>query len=262
MRRAILCLLVALPLAPLAGEAAPLPRLSTLAARHQDATVRVLAPDGRVLSSGFFIASVGYAVAALSGARVGEGVVVELSTGARRRGIIARVEPKGPLAIVAVAAASDEELFATLPLGDEGERAKARASGRKGGWLVALCHDDEGRVMPAAGGLRERDARGAWLLDLPCGPGAAVLSGERVVAVTVRARGVTASTGVGVERLFALSRGLSPKRPTALLPSSPEEERGPREAREERTPTAPKGQPPETAAAGAASPSGPARAGR
>lgn len=222
MRRAILCLLGALALAPIAGEAAPLPRLSQLAARHQDAIARVLALDGEVLSSGFFVASVGYLVAAVPGARVGDGVVIELSTGARRRGAIARVEREGALVIVAVSAASDDELFATLPFGSEGERARTAASGLPAGWLVALCHDDEGRVMPAAGGRRERDESGQWLLDLPCGRGAAVLAGDRVVGVTVRARGVTASTGVGVERVVALSRGLRPKRPTELL--SPTEE--------------------------------------
>lgn len=219
MSRAILCLVGALALVPIAVEAAPLPRLSQLAARHQDAIVRVLAADGRVLSSGFFVASVGYVVAAVPGARVGDGVVVELATGARRRGVVARAEARGPLVIVAVAAASDDELFATLPFGSERERARGAEGGLPAGWLVALCHDDDGRVMPAAGGLRERDASGQWLLDLPCGRGAAVLSGERVVAVTVRARGVTASTGVGVERVLALSRGLSPKRPTELLAS-------------------------------------------
>lgn len=202
-----------------------MPRLSQLAARHQDAIVRVLSPDGEVLSSGFFVASVGYVAAAVPRASVGEGVVVELASGARRRGLVVRAEPRGPLVIVAVAAASDDELFPTLPFGGETVRAGSEPERTTrtlpAGWLVALCHDDEGRVMPAAGGLRELDDSGAWLLDLPCGRGAAVLSGDRVVGVTVRARGVTASTGVGIERVVALSRGLRPKRPTELSPSPP-----------------------------------------
>lgn len=218
MRRAILCLLAALALAPPAVEAAPLPRLAELAARHQDAIVRVLAPDGRVLSSGFFVAGVGYAIAAVPEARVGEGVVVELATGARRRGVVVEREPKGPLVVISVSAASEDEWFTTLPLGSEAERAAEAKGGLPAGWLVALCHDAEGRVMPAAGGVRQREADGAFWLDLPCGRGAAVLAGERVVAVTVRAKGATASSGVGIERVLALSRGLVPKQPTELLP--------------------------------------------
>lgn len=230
MRQAIVPLLCCLALAPCESAAAPLPQLSQLARRHEDAIVRLLSHDGRVLSSGFFIATVGYVVAALPGARVGDGVVVELATGARRRGAVARVQPRGPLAIVAVSAADDDEMFATLPLplplprGASDKAAKRRASERAPpqGWLVALCHDDKGRVMPAAGGLREVAEDGAWLLDLPCGRGAPVLSGDRVVGVTVMARGVTASTGVGIEQVLALSRGLARKRPTELvaLPSS------------------------------------------
>ncbi len=200
-------------LASASASAAPLPRLADLAARHQDAIVRLLSHDGRVLSSGFFVATVGYVVAALPGAHVGDGVVVELASGARRRGAVARTEPGGSLVIVAVSAANEDEVFQALPL------SRAAAKERKPeGWLVALCHDAEGRVMPAAGGLREIAADGSWLLDLPCGRGAAVLSGDRVVGVTVRARGVTASTGVAIERVLALSRDLAPKRPVELWP--------------------------------------------
>lgn len=241
MRGAILCLSGALALVAIAAGAAPLPRLSQVAARHQDAIVRVLSPDGQVLSSGFFVASVGYVAAAVPGAVTGQGVVVELSSGARRRGLVVRAEARGPLVIVAVAAASDDELFPTLPLGREVRRragAEQAAATLPAGWLVALCHDEEGRVMPAAGGLRERDAQGAWLLDLPCGRGAAVLSGDRVVGVTVRARGVTASTGVGIERVVALSQGLRPKRPTELAPSPPMEPPAEQETPPEATPSA------------------------
>lgn len=219
MRRAILCLLAAFALGSPGALSAPLPRLSQIAARHQDAIVRVLSVEGRVLSSGFFVAGVGYAIAAVPEARVGDGVVVELSSGARRRGVVVAREEKGPLVAVSVSAASDDEWFATLPLGDEGLCDKAKTGALSSGWLVALCHDEEGRVMPAAGGVREREKDGAYWLDLPCGRGAAVLAGERVVGVTVRARGATASSGVGVERVRALSRGLAPKRPTELLPS-------------------------------------------
>jgi hypothetical protein len=184
--------------------------LAPFTRQHEGALVRVLDGDGRFLATGFFIATVGYAAAALPAAKVGDGLVVELGSGGRRQALVLRREDAGPLALLAVVAADDDEVFPSL-------RLAPRRPPAAPAWLLALCHDEQGALRPAAGGLRAVEA-GQWRLDLPCGPGSPVLEADGVViALVVRAVGRTGSVGAPVERLLALSRDL-PQQPPAALP--------------------------------------------
>jgi hypothetical protein len=131
---------------------------------------------------------------------------------------VARTQRDG-ISILAVAASHEEEVFQTLPLGPE-------VAAPPQGWLVALCHDQEGRLVPAAGGLRRQSPEGSWELDLPCGPGAPVLSGDEVLGIVVRTRGNTASVGLPLAALRRLSQGLAAKMPTELLPQHEQREGG------------------------------------
>jgi len=177
--------------------AAPLPALGPFTARHDDAIVRVLDGD-RHLSTGFVVASVGYAVAVLPDATIGRSLTVELLGGDRRRSVVVR--KKGALVVLALTG-SEGEIFASLPVA---ERPLAHA----GGWLVALCHED-GALVPAAGGLREVRGDGMWHLDLPCRRGAPVLDGRgRVLAVTLYSQSRTSAVGVSAEAVRKLAQGL------------------------------------------------------
>jgi hypothetical protein len=196
-------LLLALGLASAVGASArpsPLPALGPFTARHGDAVVRVL-DDGQHVSTGFVIATVGYAAAVLPGALPGRAYTVELAGGDRRSAVVVRA--RDDLAVLALTGAREGEVFASLPLA---ERPLAQASG----WLVALCHEED-HLTPAAGGLREVRGDGRWALDLPCHRGAPVLDARgRVLAVTLYARGRTASVGVSAKKLRALAQGLPP----------------------------------------------------
>jgi hypothetical protein len=195
------CVLVACATLPSAGlHASPLPALGPFTERHSDAIVRVL-KDGEHVSTGFLIASVGYAVAVVPDGAPGKAFTLELAGGDRRRAVVVR--QKDRLAVLAIAAAQEGEVFASLPLA---ERPLAHA----GGWLVALCHE-EGALVPAAGGLREVRGDGNWTLDLPCKRGAPVLDARgRVLALTLYSRGRTTSVGVTAKKVRALAEGLPP----------------------------------------------------
>lgn len=187
--------------------ASPLPALGPFTERHGDAVVRVL-DKGEHVSTGFVIASVGYAAAVLPDAKPGRVFTVELAGGDLRRAVVVR--EKNRLAVLALHAAHEGEVFASLPLAD-------RPLAHAGGWLVALCHEDK-TLVPAAGGLREVRGDGSWALDLPCRRGAPVLDARgRVLAVTLYSRGRTASIGVSAQALVKLAKGLPPVPGEALL---------------------------------------------
>lgn len=189
-----------------AAVASPLPALGPFTARYGDAVVRVL-DDGKHVSTGFVIASVGYAAAVLPDAEPGRTYTVELVGGDLRHAVVVR--HKDRLALLALTPAEDGEVFASLLLA---ERPLAHA----GGWLVALCHEDS-TLVPAAGGLRKVRGDGSWALDLPCGRGAPVLDARgRVLAVTLYARGRTASVGVSAKAIVKLAQGLPPAPGEAL----------------------------------------------
>jgi hypothetical protein len=183
--------------------AGPLPSLSQVARKNGDAVVRVLSVEGRHLSSGFVVATVGYAVAVLPRSKAGDRVVVELARGERRTAVVARKEKGGELAMLRLHGAHEHEVFASLPIADEKKAAL-------GGWLVALCHDETQALSPSVGGLRQIREDGTLQLDLPCRAGAPVLDASgKVVAVTLRSMGRTSSVGVPAKRVLTLAQTLA-----------------------------------------------------
>lgn len=199
-------LLAALVLAA-STAASALPSLPAFAARYADAVVVFYTSEGARAGTGFFVATRGVAVASVEGAAPGAELVVELSTGERRRARVLAVDPEGPLVVVELVRLPKDEAFAALGLLRRGERA------RGGAWLIGMGVDDAGRAAPVLGGLRQVDATGRWHLDLPAEAGTPILDeGGRVVAVVVKRVGRTASRGVAVERVRALVEGLGLKR--------------------------------------------------
>jgi hypothetical protein len=201
MLGAALCLLVAsAPPTPPAPRLPPSPEGAL--ALHGPAVLAVHAPRGATggsgpPSAGFLVSSSGIAVAVVASE---EDVVVELSSGERRRARVVARDEDG-LALLEIVRLEKDGLFPSLGVAPTAVVPGARD------WLLGIDVVD-GRFLPTVGGLRRIDERGRWRLDLPAGAGAPVLRGGSVVGVVVQRAGVTASVAVSAARITALVKKL------------------------------------------------------
>jgi hypothetical protein len=194
-----LTLVVASAAPPAARAGGGLPSVQAAASRYGDALLVVYTSNGARAGTGFLVATRGVGITSIAGAQTGDDVVVELSSGERRKAKVIATDTASPLVAVEIVRLDKDAAFAALGILKAGQKVDAAA------WLLGLDVGQDGVSQATLGGLRKVDADGAWHIDLPCSPGAPILDQRgRVVAVATARAGQTAARGVSVDRVRAL----------------------------------------------------------